>query len=151
MKQVYYRAAGGVVIHQGKVLLLDRPDRGEVRLPKGHIEEGESPAEAALREVREEAGYAHLDVIADLGTQQVQFTDRLRQRQITRDEYYFLMRLRDEGQVERDEQERQFIPLWTPVADAVACLTFEAEREFVRRALYYPLDKKQHPPVQSPQ
>ena len=133
MKQVYYRAAGGVVIHQGKVLLLDRPSRGEVRLPKGHIEEGESPAEAALREVREEAGYAHLDVVADLGTQRVQFEDS--RRQVTRDEYYFLMRLRDEGQVERDEQEQQFIPLWTLAADALGCLTFEAEREFVRRAL----------------
>ena len=149
MKQVYYRAAGGVVIHQAKVLLLDRPGRDQVRLPKGHIEEGESPVEAALREVREEAGYAHLDVVADLGAQRVQFEDS--GRQVTRDEYYFLMRLRDEGQVERDEQELQFIPLWTPVADAAACLTFEAEREFVRRALHHPLDKKQHPPVQSPQ
>ena len=133
MRQVHYQAAGGVVIHDGKVLLLERLGRDEVRLPKGHIEEGESPAEAALREVREEAGYAHLDVVADLGTQRVQFADPL--RQVTRDEHYFLMRLLDEGQIERDEQEQQFIPLWTPAADAVACLTFEAEREFVRRAL----------------
>ncbi|MGD9101718.1 MAG: NUDIX domain-containing protein [Anaerolineae bacterium] len=135
MRQVYYQAAGGVVVHQGKVLLLDRPSRDEVRLPKGHIEEGESPAEAALREVREEAGYAQLEIVADLGTQQVQFVDPFRSRQVTRDERYFLMRLRGEQQVERDEKEQQFIPLWTLPADAVAHLTFETEREFLRRAL----------------
>jgi 8-oxo-dGTP pyrophosphatase MutT (NUDIX family) len=135
MRQVYYHAAGGVVFHDGEVLLLDRPDRGEVRLPKGHIEEGESPVEAALREVREEAGYAHLDVVADLGSQLVQFEDPWRQRHVTRDEQYFLMRLCDEERIERGEQEQQFIPLWAPAADAVARLTFEAEQAFVRRAL----------------
>jgi 8-oxo-dGTP pyrophosphatase MutT (NUDIX family) len=135
MRHVYYQAAGGVVIHDGKVLLLDRPGRGEVRLPKGHIEAGESPAEAALREVREEAGYAHLEVVADLGTQQIQFLDPFRERQVTRDERYFLMRLRDKGRLEREETDRQFISIWVPAAAAVTRLTFEAEREFVRRAL----------------
>jgi len=67
MRHVTYVAAGGVVIHEGQVLLLDRPGRGEVRLPKGHVEPGEEPAEAALREVREEAGYADLAILADLG------------------------------------------------------------------------------------
>ncbi len=135
MQQVYFQAAGGVVMHQGKVLLLDRPSRGEVRLPKGHIEEGETPSQAALREVSEEAGYAHLEIVVSLGTQQVQFERP--QRQITRDEHYFLMRLRDEAQVERAEQELQFIPLWAVPAEALERLTFEVEREVVRRALDY--------------
>jgi 8-oxo-dGTP pyrophosphatase MutT (NUDIX family) len=135
MRQVYYHAAGGVVFHDGEVLLLDRPDRGEVRLPKGHIEEGESPIEAALREVREETGYAHLDVVADLGSQRVQFEDPWRRRRVTRDEQYFLMRLCDEERIARGKHEQQFIPLWFPAAVAVARLTFEAEQEFVQRAL----------------
>jgi 8-oxo-dGTP pyrophosphatase MutT (NUDIX family) len=135
MRQVYYRAAGGILIHNGNILLLDRPSRGEVRLPKGHIEEGESPVEAALREVREEAGYTHLDVVADLGTQRVQFVDPYRERRVTRDERYFLMRLRGAQRVERGEHEQQFTPVWVPADDAVARLTFESEREFVRRAL----------------
>jgi 8-oxo-dGTP pyrophosphatase MutT (NUDIX family) len=88
-----------------------------------------------MREVREEAGYVHLEVIASLGTQQVQFEHS--QRQVTRDEHYFLMRLRDEVQVEREEQELQFTPLWAAPADALERLTFEVEREFVRRALRY--------------
>ena len=142
MRQVYYRAAGGVVVHNQKVLLLDRPGRGEVRLPKGHVEEGESPVETALREVCEEAGYVNVTIVADLGSQQVRFVDPYRDRQVTRDEHYFLMRLRDERQVERDRREHQFIPIWVTAGEAIARLTFEAEQEFVRRALRWITERR---------
>lgn len=135
MRHVYYQAAGGVVIHTGKVLLLDRPGRDEVRLPKGHVEDDESAPEAAVREVCEEAGYVHLVIVADLGTQQVKFSDPYRERRVTRDERYFLMRLRDEERIEREEKEEQFIPIWVPATSAADRLTFSAEQEFVRRAL----------------
>ena len=137
MRKKYYQAAGGVVIHRGKVLLLERPSRNEVRLPKGHIEPGESPAEAALREVREEAGYANLHIIADLGVQHVQFVDPYRKRRVTRDERFFLMSLHNEQLSEQEAGEAQFEPIWVPAADAVARLSFEAEREFVRRGLQW--------------
>jgi 8-oxo-dGTP pyrophosphatase MutT (NUDIX family) len=54
--------AGGVVHRRaddgGFVILLVRASKSpfEWVLPKGHIEAGESPAEAAVREVREETG-----------------------------------------------------------------------------------------------
>jgi len=72
---VRYIAAGGVVVHDGRVLVLRRlsppsvpPTGGEVRLPKGHVEPGESVQAAALRETREESGYVNLVLQADLGT-----------------------------------------------------------------------------------
>lgn len=53
-------SAGGVVL-RGKQLLLVRVRnlKGELRwtFPKGHLEAGETPREAALREVEEETGY----------------------------------------------------------------------------------------------
>jgi ADP-ribose pyrophosphatase YjhB (NUDIX family) len=48
-----------LVMHGGKVLLVKRsrePLRGLWSLPGGHVEAGESLADAALREVREETG-----------------------------------------------------------------------------------------------
>ena len=51
-----YTAAGGVVVRGEDVLVLRRPGRDEIRLPKGHVEPGEGLAEAALRETREETG-----------------------------------------------------------------------------------------------
>ncbi|MBO8125996.1 MAG: NUDIX hydrolase [Firmicutes bacterium] len=52
-EEVYEHSAGGVVLSQGKVLLV-RHARGEWIMPKGHLEPGETPQEAALREIKEE-------------------------------------------------------------------------------------------------
>lgn len=47
----------GLVIMDGKVLLIFHPYIKRWFQPGGHIDEGESPIEAAIREVYEETGY----------------------------------------------------------------------------------------------
>jgi 8-oxo-dGTP pyrophosphatase MutT (NUDIX family) len=133
-KVVRYSTAGGVVVQDSKMLLLDRPGRQEIRLPKGHIEDGETPEEAALRETSEETGYGDLQIVADLGSQTVEFD--YHGEHVIREEYYFLMHLRSTRQISRTlEDERQFHPRWTPLAETVDALTFEAEKSVARRAL----------------
>ncbi len=56
-----------VVFRGIQVLLLARPRKGEIRLPKGHIDPDETPVETALRETVKETGYANLEIVADLG------------------------------------------------------------------------------------
>jgi 8-oxo-dGTP pyrophosphatase MutT (NUDIX family) len=126
-----YTAAGGVVVHDGRVLVLHRRGRGEVRLPKGHVEPGEEVQAAALRETREESGYAGLVVRADLGIQVVEFD--YKERHVVRDERYFLMALVGDPGVPAGGEE-QFEPAWLTWEEALAVLTFEPEREWVRRA-----------------
>nr|MCR5014713.1 NUDIX domain-containing protein [Bacteroidales bacterium] len=53
-------AAGGVVIKDGAMAAIER--HGIPDLPKGHIEEGEDPEAAALREVEEETGLQGLRI-----------------------------------------------------------------------------------------
>ncbi len=143
-----YYAAGGVVVHAGKVLLLDRPSRGEVRLPKGHVEPGERAAEAALREVREETGYCQLRIVRDLGTQEVEFDNLYDGRHYRRQEHYFLMDLDDLEQEARPTGDAQFFPFWASLEEAEALLTFENERTMVCRARAALL---RYPHQQSPQ
>ena len=53
-------SCGGVVLDGNKVLLIKvktMKGRKIWTFPKGHIEEGETPRQAALREVLEETGY----------------------------------------------------------------------------------------------
>jgi 8-oxo-dGTP diphosphatase len=50
------RAAGGVVMRDGKVVLVHRPKYDDWTLPKGKLDPGEGWEEAALREVEEETG-----------------------------------------------------------------------------------------------
>ena len=49
-------AAGGVVVRDGRVLLVHRPRYDDWTLPKGKLDPGEGFEEAALREVEEETG-----------------------------------------------------------------------------------------------
>src|SRR5690606_4577339 len=115
------------------LLVLDRPSRNEVRLPKGHIDEGESAAAAALRETVEEAGYTDLEIAADLGEQIVEFD--YANKHYVRHERYFLMRLHSPVQVPRNETDAaQFSVRWVPLAEAVGQLTYEAEQQWVQRA-----------------
>lgn len=134
MKSRSYSAAGGVVIDHGRMLLLDRPSRGEIRLPKGHIEPGEAPVETALREVGEEAGLRDLAVVADLGRQTVEFD--YDGAHIRRTEFYYLMRIHSEAGYPRSPKDAaDFQPMWVPVAEAVDLLTYAAEQEVARRAI----------------
>ena len=57
-------AAGGIVVTNGKFVSIVR--HGIPDLPKGHIEQGESPEQAALREVEEETGIGKLRVVKEL-------------------------------------------------------------------------------------
>ena len=57
-------AAGGVVVIDNQFVAIERnsiPD-----LPKGHIEKGETPEVAAVREVEEETGITDLEIIKEL-------------------------------------------------------------------------------------
>lgn len=52
------RAAGVMICTKaGKVLLLRRADSGQWAFPGGHIEDGETAEQAAVRECEEETGF----------------------------------------------------------------------------------------------
>ena len=51
------RAAGGLVVRDGSVLLVHRPRYDDWTFPKGKAEPGEDDDACALREVREETGF----------------------------------------------------------------------------------------------
>jgi len=64
-KFLYIEAAGGLVYNKKKELLVIQR-LGVPDLPKGKIEEGEHPPEAALREVSEECGILEQKIVAPL-------------------------------------------------------------------------------------
>jgi 8-oxo-dGTP pyrophosphatase MutT (NUDIX family) len=50
------RAAGGVVVRDGRILLVHRPKYDDWSLPKGKCKDGETDQDCASREVAEETG-----------------------------------------------------------------------------------------------
>jgi 8-oxo-dGTP pyrophosphatase MutT (NUDIX family) len=131
-----YSVAGGVVIEDGRALLLEIRGRGEFRLPKGRVRSGESREQAALREVIEETGYASPVSSACLGSVWNHFL--IEGRLIQRHETYFLMQLEDHKQARRDaHDEAKFAVRWVALDEAVALLTYESEKEFMRQGVAY--------------
>lgn len=101
-----------------------------MRLPKGHIEPGESRDQAALREVGEETGLTKLEILADLGSQVIEFD--WRGHHYIRHESCFLMSITGGSRLGRPE--KQFECLWLTWEMALASLTYEAEQDWVRKA-----------------
>jgi 8-oxo-dGTP diphosphatase len=60
------RAAGGLILRGGKVLLVHRPKYDDWSFPKGKCDEGESDEACALREVEEETGL-RCELLDELG------------------------------------------------------------------------------------
>ena len=99
-------------------------------LPKGHPEEGESPGEAALREVREEAG-VQTRLVEPLGDVRYWYTRD--GRRIAKVVSFFLLEYVG-GEVEDHDFEVEQAR-WMPLEDAARDLTYAGEREMAARAL----------------
>ena len=94
-------SAGGVVWHRRQVLVL-RNFRNEYIFPKGHLEPGETPLEAALREVFEESGL-EVTVLAALPDTNYRYEDSSGAWHNKRVHWYNMRASCDEVQVDGDE------------------------------------------------
>lgn len=117
--------AGGVVYdksHDAYLLVRASSSVPEWVLPKGHIEPGETPLAAALREVQEESGVV-ADLLAPLG----RLTFVQRGKRVAVD--YFLLRYVRTGRALESRE-----TCWLPLAAAQAALSHAENREMLVRA-----------------
>jgi diadenosine hexaphosphate hydrolase (ATP-forming) len=122
-----YSHAGGVVVRiigaKREYLLVEARRRpGEWVLPKGHIEPGEIPEAAAVREVEEEAG-VRAEVVARVGESEYAL-DGQPVRVI-----FFLMRY--QGETGRGEDRAC---TWRRYEDALRLLNFDDTRRLITQA-----------------
>lgn len=83
-------AGGGIVQNEeGKILLQFR--RGKWDLPKGKMEEGETPEECAIREVEEETGLKNIELGELIGITNHHYTER--GENIDKETYWFAMKV----------------------------------------------------------
>ena len=104
------------------LLVEARRNRGEWVLPKGHIEPGETPEAAAVREVQEEAG-VRAAVIARAG-ESVYAVDGRPVRVI-----FFLMQYQGEASRQEDRA-----CAWRQYEDALRLLRFDDTRRVLMEA-----------------
>ena len=99
-------------------------------LPKGHIEPGESAADAALREVREEAG-VRSRLVEKLGD--VRYWYMRDGRRIAKVVSFFLLEYVGGEVTEHDREVED--ARWLALEDAARELTHKGERDMAERAL----------------
>ena len=122
-----HHSAGAVVLDGGRCLVMRRGR--EWIFPKGHLEPGESPAETARREVLEETGI-EVEVGTPIGATRYGFQTPDGRWNRKRVEWFVARRTGGELRVEPIFDEAAFVM----PEDALARLTFPADREIARRA-----------------
>jgi 8-oxo-dGTP diphosphatase len=123
----HVRAAGGVVVSDGRIALIHRPKYDDWTLPKGKLDPGESWEEAAVREVREETGIP-CRLLEELPS--VAYRDSRGRPKTVR--YWRMEPAGEAGELDGSEVDEL---RWVDPADALALLTYERDRDLLTAAL----------------
>jgi 8-oxo-dGTP pyrophosphatase MutT (NUDIX family) len=126
-------SAGGVVVRRmrGRAFIAVVRVRDDVlALPKGHPEPGESSAEAAQREVREETG---LDARLVEKLDDIRYWYARDGERVMKIVSFFLFRYRT-GSIEDHDHEVEEA-LWIPLEEATDRLAYRGERDMAKIAL----------------
>jgi 8-oxo-dGTP pyrophosphatase MutT (NUDIX family) len=124
-------SAGGLVVRGDEVLLIATAGGRRWQLPKGHLEAGEVPAQAAVREVREETGVTG-SIVAPLSGVDYTFLERGKRR-IRKHVDYFLLAY--ESGSETDFEPREVVAArWFPWPEAIAKLSHANDRRVAEQA-----------------
>lgn len=128
-------SAGGIVFRRQEegtaAFLLIRDSYGNWGFPKGHLEEGETPAAAAARETAEETGLAVLVLHGPIRI--IDWHFRFRGRPIHKFCHFFLFESPD-GDVRPQLEEGITEYRWAPIEEALDTLTYDNARGVLRRA-----------------
>lgn len=128
-------SAGGVVFRRGQDgelrYLLIRDSYRNWGFPKGHLEPGEPPAEAARREVAEETGLA--DMVLHGPIRVIDWYFRFRGKTIHKYCHFFLFESRS-GEPVPQEEEGISACTWRPLDEALETISYDNARGVLRRA-----------------
>jgi len=126
-------SAGGLVVDRAtmRAALIARHDRrGRLvwSLPKGHVEPGETPEDAAVREVEEETGI-HGRVLALLGV--IDFWFVAEQRRVHKTVHHFLLEAQRGELSDADIEVDQVA--WVPLDELAGRLAYADERRLLEK------------------
>lgn len=131
-------SAGGVAFRQTnsrlEVALISVAPTGRWQLPKGLIDAGETPEQAAQREVREEAGI-ETELLEKIKTIEYWYfgeykNERARFHKLV---HFYLMKYADGDVADHDHEVIE--ARWVEASDAIKMLAFSAERKIVEAAI----------------
>ncbi len=118
------KAAGGIVLRDGRIAVVHRPRYDDWSLPKGKLDPGESWEECALREVREETGL-HCALAGELS--HTSYTDRKGRAKVVR---YWRMEIERIDPFTPDDEVDEL--RWVEPGEAATLLTYPHDAELIQ-------------------
>jgi putative transcriptional regulator len=131
LRSAHHRSAGGLVVAGDRILLISTQNGRRWQLPKGHIEDGETAEEAAIREIREETGVTGR-VVARLQSVEYWYVEKGPLR-VHKEVDYFLLDYVSGDAAAFDHHEVSGAE-WFSWEEGVKRLSFENERRVAREA-----------------
>lgn len=127
----YEKSCGAIVYRKFhgniELLLIKNANGGHWSFPKGHVEEGETEEETAIREIKEETG---IDVILDNSFRKViTYTPK---KDITKDVIYFIAKAVSYDYTPQEEEISQI--KWVEINHANSILSYDNDRQLVSKA-----------------
>ncbi len=134
-KAVEETSAGGVVFRRsgagGPVVLLIKDSYRNWGFPKGHVEAGEAPEQAAAREIGEETGLTNLELKAPI--RDIDWFFRFRGTLIHKACHFFLFESPD-GEATPQRDEGITAVRWVGLEEALKTVSYANAREVLREA-----------------
>ncbi len=127
MRTEHHHSAGGLVVADGRILLISTRGGKRWQLPKGHLEPGETSEQAAVRETREETGVLG-KVAAPLPTVEYWYVER-GVRVHKRVDYFLLEYV--EGDAANHDKSEVSGAAWFEWDEGLRRLSFDNERQVV--------------------
>jgi 8-oxo-dGTP pyrophosphatase MutT (NUDIX family) len=133
-------SAGGVAYRteRGKtqVALIRVGTELRWQLPKGRVDAGESPEEAALREVQEETGLK-AEIICPLEVTEYWYVSGKGDKSVRLHKFvhFYLMKYLSGSTDDHDDEVED--AQWVEIDQAIAVLAFEGERKIVEKARHH--------------
>ena len=137
MQTVHQRSAGGVAFRSDgpkhKIAVIRTSEEGRWQLPKGIVDQGETPEQAAVREVSEEAGLKckivePIDTIEDWFVASYDGPKKRYHKKVS----FYLMEFISGDVADHDHEVTE--ARWVTFDDALAMLSFQNEKAVVEKA-----------------
>ena len=128
-------AAGGIVFYNNLIVIVKNKRHGEDSdnsfwgYPKGHLEDGEKPSDAALREVYEETGFK-VKLANDTPIAESRYEITLENEVINKTVWFYEMEVIKAFDKEPDNEIDELAVLG--YEDALKLLTFEEEKKILK-------------------
>ena len=120
------KSCGCIILNDKKQVLLVHHNKGHWDFPKGHIEEGETEVETAIREVKEET---NIDVEVN---EKYKYTVHYSPKEnVMKEVVFFLAKnISDEKNAQLEEVDEV---KWFKIDDAVAQITYNTSKEVLKK------------------